>query len=744
MLGWGIPVARGGRRGSGELAQHLVRPSADGSRRIITIPDNTVRTLTYTDPETLAETSCTESCPLTLDPLITAQDFLFPATQDITGFQVYLEGWTGDGAGLSVMQLLSDGAGSTSSVQEENSAVCTGAGNGTARVQTTGSAGDWEVVETETMISGTVRKVLTTTISESDADRPSITYYPYIASTGFYQLYVTTPGCAALPPCDARTRNVQVEVFSSRGALPVVVDLDQTNTDEARVLVYEGFVERSSEAFGMTVRLALASAPSSAGGGQWTLVGSEVDARWQAAAVNGTRAQEPTSGVTTISSSTTDGIVKSGNTTVSVGVRSGFGVYAWVNGTMTSDATALIPPTGQTSFDALAFALSSARNASSAGDGWAVYAFGIVDNVTYVGGNFSTANYSNVVALDSTGTVRPLSGLGPNGAVRALAGYDSALFVGGDFTGLANQDLASSYLAQYDTKTSQWSALAGGVDGIVRGLQVNGTDLLVWGDFTTIIFANGTSLSSGGIATYDLGAGTWSRANVGGRRVWGSISDVAEGAVVGRITAASEHGASGLVTLSGDGSDQLTVTGAGIGFASNTSKTAMQKRDLLANLTLRPHAHVTRGHSLSSWVDYFSAPVRKRQAAPFISPATNGTYTAPSIVTVAYYTNATKDPWVIVGGNFSTLDASASNLGIWDATRGTVVPVVASRSAADVVGSVVALDVVNEGNQGWLFVGGTGGFGWIDMKAQGGAGEWKNVPALSNGCTFLVSRKGVG
>lgn len=723
--------------------------------RIVTIPDNTVRTLTYTDPETLLASSCTESCPLALTPGgITAQDFLFSDAVDVTGFQVYLEGWTGAGAGLGLMQLLSDGSGSVASVQDENSDVCTRAGvNGTAHVQTTGDPADWDTVQVETEISGTVRRVLTTTINAGDAQRPSITYYPYVGSTGFYRVYVTTPGCAALPPCDQRTRNIQVEVFAARGALPIVVDLDQTNADEARVLVYEGLLERSSGAFGMTVRLALGNAPV-ASGGQWTLVGGEVGLEWDAAAVNGTRANETSlQGPTTITGDQVpDGIViQSGNTTTTMtDVRTGFGVWAWMNGTnattMISDATAVISPTAQTPFDALAYALSVARNASSAAQEWAVYAFASVprdDTTVYVGGQFSAAgNYSNIIALDTArGTVNALSGAGPNGAVRALAGYENTLFVGGEFTSLTSQTTALPYTAQYDITSGQWSPLAGGVDGVVRGLQVNGTELLVWGDFEAIIFANGTSLTSGGLATYDLVAGTWSRGNVGGRRVWGSVQSVAAGAVVGDIAGVSEYGASGLVTLSGDGQG-LSVGGAGIGFVTNAS-TTLARRNVIPGQNLgwafRQHAHATaRGHGASSaWVDYFSSSARKRQAVPSTnSPESERTYPSPSIVSVAYYSNATsKDtPWVILGGNFSTPDAQASNLGIWDAARGTILPVVTSRSAADVVGSVVALDVVNEADQGWLFVGGMQGLGWIDMKAQGGAGEWRNVPALGSGC----------
>lgn len=739
--------------------------------RIVTIPDNNVRTLTYTDPETLLSTTCTESCPLTLATDITAQDFLFSSDLDITGFQVYLEGWLGDGAGLSVLQLLSAGASGTSSVAEENSAVCTGAGvNGTTTVQTTGSS-QWTSTEVETSISGTIRRVLTTSIQQSTSDRPSITYYPYISTTGYYALYLTTPGCAGLPPCDERTRNVQVEVFPSRGALPIVTEIDQTNTADQRVPIYEGYTERSSSAFGMTVRLALNDQPQGGdGASQWTLIASEVDATWEAAAVNGTRSNTTTSGVTTLTGEQVQEgqVVSVGNSSSTVmNLHTGFGVYAWTNGTTTmiSDATALIPPTGQSPLDELAYALSGAKNASTSGQAFSVRAFASVpsdalSSTLYVGGNFtSSGNYSNLVALDTTrGTITNLPGQGPNSAVLALAGYDGCLFVGGEFTSFAGPQEKLSYVARYDTNAETWGGLDGGVDGVVRGLTVNGSQLTVSGDFESIIFANGTSITSGGVAVYDLSVNAWSQSNIGGRRIWGDVNDAVGDAVIGRITGVSTYGASSLITLSGDSSSatRLRVTGSGIGFVTNqsASRTPAQRKRWMREdavdtvplaLGFQGQAHASSHNHVgsSSWVEYLSSSFRfKRQAS---SPSASSDVTAlvptssstPTILAVAYYVNASssdKQPWTIVGGNFTTLDSSTRNLGIWKAAQGTIVPVlVPGRSASEVVGVVRVLEVVNENDQGWLFVGGEDGFGWIDMKAQNGAGEWKTVPALGNG-----------
>lgn len=66
--------------------------------------------MTYTDPATGKNGTCTSHCPLYTDSSIAGQDFVFTdGTRNLTGFQMQLKEWMGDGAGLSSVELLTDG-----------------------------------------------------------------------------------------------------------------------------------------------------------------------------------------------------------------------------------------------------------------------------------------------------------------------------------------------------------------------------------------------------------------------------------------------------------------------------------------------------------------------------------------------------------------------------------------------------------------------------------------------------------
>jgi hypothetical protein len=72
-------------------------------------PDNTLLSLTYTDA-TGSNQTCTSACPLSTDPKLGIQDFVFTdGAREMTGFVIDLKEWIGAGAGLSSVQLLSDG-----------------------------------------------------------------------------------------------------------------------------------------------------------------------------------------------------------------------------------------------------------------------------------------------------------------------------------------------------------------------------------------------------------------------------------------------------------------------------------------------------------------------------------------------------------------------------------------------------------------------------------------------------------
>lgn len=53
--------------------------------------------------------TCSDECPLSTDSSVAFQDFLFTSAP-IFGVQINLKDWTGAGAGLHLLQLLSDGS----------------------------------------------------------------------------------------------------------------------------------------------------------------------------------------------------------------------------------------------------------------------------------------------------------------------------------------------------------------------------------------------------------------------------------------------------------------------------------------------------------------------------------------------------------------------------------------------------------------------------------------------------------
>ena len=66
--------------------------------------------MVYTNTTTGQNQTCSEHCPLYTDPSIGAMDFLFQdGRRSLTGLQMELKAWIGDGPGLSSLQLLSDG-----------------------------------------------------------------------------------------------------------------------------------------------------------------------------------------------------------------------------------------------------------------------------------------------------------------------------------------------------------------------------------------------------------------------------------------------------------------------------------------------------------------------------------------------------------------------------------------------------------------------------------------------------------
>ena len=98
----------------------------------------------------------------------------------------------------------------------------------------------------------------------------------------------------------------------------------------------------------------------------------------------------------------------------------------------------------------------------------------ILNNATYVGGNFSDvdAGFGNIFSLGSgNSTALPNGGL--NAEVMTLVAYEDLLYVGGNFTNTLNGSITGlNNVAAFNTSSQTWQALGAGVSGTVDSIVI--------------------------------------------------------------------------------------------------------------------------------------------------------------------------------------------------------------------------------------------------------------------------------
>lgn len=608
--------------------------------RAVSIPDNTQLELTYVDPATGDNVTCSDACTLSTDSSVQAQDFAFTSgSRDLTGFQVYLDSWKGSGAGLHRLQLLSSGA-ETSAVLPGGGAGLSGACGGGSAAQNAQTAGDWTQVTTPTTIPGTVNNVLVASVASSSSDRPSIIYYPYVAASGNYSVSIVVPGCQQMGDCGQRT-DVDIEVFPFLNSLGWTSTISQQVDQDTTQLVYQGYIERSSSGiFQPTVSLALAKQPSApSSGNTWDVVAGDVQLVFTSIASNATQATGGGSTTTT-------------NSTMlnSTSIQNAYGVFEWPLANLTTiNATSVLSSFSETTADRLGVALAPAST------GWTVYTASQVNGATFIGGNFSrSGNFSNVLSVGEDGVLTPLAAQGLNGVARTSLSSGSTVLFGGDFTGTADGSMTLAHVASYDTSVKAWSALAGGVDGPVsRITQMSSNSFALVGNFSSVIDSSGKSHATGGWAVWDSSAKGWDVSGI----LFGNTTAVATSGsgdgtrsyIGGRVLGSAASSANGFALLSGDGSEtSLSSPVSGISPASPSLSASLSSRSSLP--------HQIRAAS-SAWVSRFSTPLKKRAVPRNVSQST--ATSAFGVKAGAFYTNSTdKDSWLALGGNFTSASGS--------------------------------------------------------------------------------------
>ncbi|VDB95910.1 unnamed protein product [Peniophora sp. CBMAI 1063] len=674
---------------------------------VTTIPDNAVRTLTYLDPATQQNKTCTDACPLGTDSSVLYQDFVFADGQlGITGVQVKLSQWTGAGPGLHIFQLLSSGA-FASAVASQNGASCFA-----PAASNTSHTGTWTEVQANTNIAGTTVTALVADVAVGTpaSQAPTVTWQPYVSASGEYDINLLVPGCTEFQNCAART-SVSVSVFAIAGSDPTVTTVDETNTDDAVVKIYSGPVVPSSDDFTVTVTLGLASNPTGNGDdGNYQLVADRVQLVLTNANVTGSSGN----GISSAS-----------------GTRGSFGFFEWpISSSSNVNAEGTLPNNTETAADALGISLFTALGGNSS---LSASTTDVVSAVAHhssgaiiVGGAFTlTSPATTHIALFKNGALSALANSGLNGNVSSLALTGDTLFVGGAFSdtkdGSTSGKLAG--VAKYDVASNAWSDLAGGL-----GSGAFVSSLLIDSDGALLVAGSFSGQGTDGFAKWNVSSGSW----VGtGGFVNGALSLVANGTsdsqlVAGSVSQSLQFGASGFATIKNGANGAPTITPLGATLdASTSSSTATTNSS-----TTRRRVHSSRRVGPSAWVPHVPMPsltnLFARQSSSSASlPAlpADAAVSGPAVLAGAFYTNSSNSRQLIVlGGNFTS--GSAQNIGLYDQDAGSVTQL----NGAQPNGVVRALLV--HGDQ--LFVGGQ-----FTLALDGGNADGFAVYDLAKGAWVL-------
>lgn len=669
------------------------------------MPDSIVQTFTYlSDPTDIDSplTTCDWECPLSDDPSVAYEDFLFQEGTNITGFQINLDDYYGDGAGLHQLTLLSSGgfAYADSSLNSNASNSC---GSGVAGQSPSSSSveGDWTATTVPSSIDGVDTSALVASVDTgaSQSDSPSITFSPNIVAKTDYDVFLVTPGCADMGNCDART-SVQVSADSGTGNSDSTT-VSQTNQEQQSVLVYSGELTA-----GATFTLRLASDPEGSGSdGEYTLVAGYIQLVAQDTSATRISDQDGR-GLFEYVLSGSDGVFGDGAAAASSDVN------------VAEDSV-----TNATAFTQLALSFNSSSDAS-------VRSVVYHNQVAYFGGTFEAGenvSTTNVAAfggdLGADSPVVPNGGL--DGPVRALLVVGDWLYAAGSFDGTEDESVSGlGGIARWDTTKSDgsWSTLEGGDapffdDGFAKlsSAKIDGDDVLV--------AVAASSSSSGGrspIALWNTSSKEWTDEGlpfIAGTTSAVAASDTDEGSLffAGRISSALSSSFSGATRLTTNSSGQPSLQPYGFSF-SNPSSAESSSDGEPSDPTLR------RKRATSTFnVIQKRAPTEVTSLPTPISQTTD-----PQILTGAFYSKGDSDV-IVLGGRFST-ENGVDNIGIYD-TDSQGISALADSNSID--GTVRALRVVDD----TVWIGGQfttqdGSAGLIRYKLD--EEQWNPIAAAMN------------
>ncbi|KAJ2629921.1 hypothetical protein H4R22_003033 [Coemansia sp. RSA 1290] len=438
--------------------------------RLEAAPNNQALTMSYLDPETHVEMFCTQSCPLPQD--YNWHEFRFVDNADvlanITGIIVNIVDWYGMGGGFNKIELYQRDA-SVHAIDEYNASPCS------SQVIRPSSqvSGNWKPTTAASYHGSYLTfSVNSNDIASAEAQSATVTLVPFVPESGFYQVYMSIPGCQNTNTCLQRT-SAKV-TWLMNGKRSVVTTVAQHNLNDEEIPVLSGYMPASSMNFSSAIYVQLAN---------------EGDVDPQATSVE-----------VVVDSFRLERITSYTDLNGVIELYEDLNSDLQVNGPLYAPLKEGLPA-------------SSAVYAATHG----TFNDTNPEDTLFLGGQFldTDKNYYSIACYRDE-KITALANAGVWGDVRALTFIGSSLYAGGSFNGTADFSLALNNVGEYNTTDQRWYPLVGGTNGVVNGVvpyaPFGSRAVAFTGDFTVVNGDDGTSpveIGVNGLAMWDTLAGGW-------------------------------------------------------------------------------------------------------------------------------------------------------------------------------------------------------------------------------------------
>ncbi|CAO3691119.1 hypothetical protein G6F70_006527 [Rhizopus microsporus] len=387
--------------------------------------------MAYLDPASNTTKTCTTNCVLSNDASVEYQDFRILNTTMTSGIAIDVKSWYGSSGGLA----------SVSVFQSENfiyaidtSAEDTPCGNNTLkRIETKGS---WTRIN-----DGDLAYYASNATNDS-----SIIFYPGLAESGNYDVYIYLPQCSGTS-CNDRV-NLDVHIYTSPGQNATVEYVDASSNAQDGLFLSSAYFNLSLD-FQPTIEITAAH--------NETKTGSIIAHAFQFV-------KNPSRGALS-------NIIQY-NTTAEL---------QWG------------PLSTELASNSIVNDIKEYQDS--------LYIVG-----SFKGTDSSNGVYNNIVQYNS-GKLKALKSGGTNGPIEsiAIAPQTGEIFVAGNFSALASSNATQiSSVGRYNVNQATWNPLEGGIQGVAHKVSLINGHILVSGEIEKI-----SSISAFGVGWWNIGKAAW-------------------------------------------------------------------------------------------------------------------------------------------------------------------------------------------------------------------------------------------